>query len=173
MAINFGFHVQYDLGFYMLLLACVFDFFDGFAARLQKTESNIGKDLDSLADVVSFGVAPSIMLLTMLEKTNFSYPYIAFVLPLFAALRLAKFNNDAEQNYYFKGLNGNDILKGFSGNDSLYGGVGDDQIYGGLGKDKLYGEQGADSFVFSSAFDSAVANFDIIYDFEQAFSKVI
>lgn len=90
-----------------IILAAVFDFFDGFLARLLKAYSNIGKDLDSLADVVSFGVAPAMLIFSCMEKCNlYEVVYIlpVFVLGAFAALRLAKFNNDTRQTTSFIGL---------------------------------------------------------------------
>ncbi|MCD8193790.1 MAG: CDP-alcohol phosphatidyltransferase family protein [Tannerellaceae bacterium] len=96
-----------------IIVAAVLDFFDGFAARLLKAYSPIGKDLDSLADMVSFGVAPGMILFTLLRQavvvfeagTVFSYlPYLAFMIPAFSALRLAKFNIDTRQTTSFIGL---------------------------------------------------------------------
>jgi len=91
---------------YLVWLACVFDFFDGFAARMLKTTSTIGKELDSLADMVSFGVLPSMVMFTWLEKSapGTYIPYIAFAIALFSALRLAKFNVDENQTDSFIGL---------------------------------------------------------------------
>lgn len=91
---------------YLVWLACVFDFFDGFAARALKINSTIGKELDSLADMVSFGVLPSVVMFTWLENSApESYiPYIAFLIALFSALRLAKFNVDENQTDSFIGL---------------------------------------------------------------------
>jgi CDP-diacylglycerol---serine O-phosphatidyltransferase len=99
--------------FVLLLVAAVFDFFDGFAARLLKIASPIGKDLDSLADVVTFGVAPGFIVLQYL-KLNFEIMnpelhayhihYLALLIPVFSALRLAKFNNDSRQSLGFIGL---------------------------------------------------------------------
>lgn len=96
-----------------ILLAAVFDFFDGFAARLLKAFSPIGKELDSLADVVSFGVAPGMILFVLLRQAvpflpfgdlNPYLPYWAFVIPAFSGLRLAKFNIDERQTTSFIGL---------------------------------------------------------------------
>lgn len=96
-----------------VMLAAVFDFFDGFAARLFHAYSPIGKDLDSLADVISFGFAPGAVLYCSLVQsiTGFPYnpvlvylPYLAFLIPVFSALRLAKFNNDVRQTTSFIGL---------------------------------------------------------------------
>lgn len=93
---------------WFVLASGIFDFFDGFAARLLKAYSNIGKDLDSLADVVSFGFLPGVIfyqLLNQSDYTNAYIPYLGFIVTIFSALRLAKFNNDARQTTDFIGLN--------------------------------------------------------------------
>lgn len=86
--------------------ACVFDFLDGFIARALKVSSPIGKELDSLADVVSFGVLPSVMLYEMIDIISSSeiLPYFAFSIAIFSALRLARFNVDEKQKDSFTGL---------------------------------------------------------------------
>ncbi len=91
---------------YFIWASCVFDFFDGFAARWLKANSPIGKELDSLADMVSFGVLPSVMMYTWLkdQSVNVYLPYIAFTIAVFSALRLAKFNVDERQSTSFIGL---------------------------------------------------------------------
>lgn len=96
----------------MIFVAAIFDFFDGFAARLLKAYSAIGAELDSLSDVVSFGVAPSFIIYHYLQSTPVSVsissfnviPFAAFVLAVFAELRLAKFNVDDRQTTSFIGL---------------------------------------------------------------------
>lgn len=92
---------------YFVWVAGVFDFFDGFAARVLKVSSPIGKELDSLADVVSFGVLPSLVMYKMISSsTDASFlPYIAFTIAAFSALRLAIFNVDPHQTDSFRGLN--------------------------------------------------------------------
>ena len=101
---------DYRLAAYLILLSAVFDFFDGFAARLLKAYSPIGKELDSLADVVSFGVAPGIMIYSKIYETSqlAGYPqwlaWLALLIPVFSALRLAKFNIDERQSSSFLGL---------------------------------------------------------------------
>jgi CDP-diacylglycerol--serine O-phosphatidyltransferase len=97
--------------FYYMLACAVFDFFDGLAARALKAYSAIGKDLDSLADVVSFGVLPGFFMLYLLASFTknlpenlYFIPYFGLLIPLFSALRLAIFNNDTEQTVNFKGL---------------------------------------------------------------------
>lgn len=94
------------VAFYMIAAAAVVDFLDGFAARLLKSSSEIGKQLDSLADMVSFGVAPSAILLSMFLAAggNGYAVYAVFILAMFSALRLAKFNIDKRQSENFIGL---------------------------------------------------------------------
>lgn len=97
-----------------IVIAAVFDFLDGSAARWLKAWSELGKQLDSLADVVSFGVAPGLMVYRMisvncagscniLEQYHIT-PYFALLIPVFSALRLAKFNIDLRQEVNFIGL---------------------------------------------------------------------
>ena len=98
----------------MIFVAAIFDFFDGFAARLLNAHSPIGADLDSLSDVVSFGVAPGFIMYWLMIKTisNPIVPvgpfelltFIAFLLPVFSAIRLAKFNIDDTQKTSFRGI---------------------------------------------------------------------
>ncbi|MBX3163764.1 MAG: CDP-diacylglycerol--serine O-phosphatidyltransferase [Bacteroidetes bacterium] len=85
---------------YLVGIALICDFFDGFAARLLKVTSPIGKDLDSLADMVTFGVVPGLVMFHL----NSSLSYFAFIIPIFSAIRLAKFNNDTRQTSSFIGL---------------------------------------------------------------------
>lgn len=103
-----------------ICLAAVLDFMDGFAARLLKAYSEIGKELDSLADVVSFGVAPGAILFTLLELALFgkNQPIqeiggtlsqwlvlsTAFLVPVFGAIRLARFNVNSSGENFFRGL---------------------------------------------------------------------
>lgn len=91
---------------YFVWAACIFDFFDGFAARLLKVASPIGKELDSLADMVSFGVLPSLVMYKMLDGSGGfeALPYAGFLIAVFSALRLAIFNIDETQRDNFKGL---------------------------------------------------------------------
>jgi CDP-diacylglycerol---serine O-phosphatidyltransferase len=97
-----------------IFIAAVFDFLDGNAARMLKAYSELGKQLDSLADLVSFGVAPGLMIFQMistqcagscnaLERMHIS-PYLAMLIPVCSALRLAKFNIDLRQEVNFIGL---------------------------------------------------------------------
>ncbi len=93
-----------------IISGAVFDFFDGMSARLLKVSSPIGKELDSLADVVTFGVAPSALLYNFLSTTYgaeypcAAVPFAAFLMAAFSALRLAKFNLDTRQTTSFIGL---------------------------------------------------------------------
>lgn len=93
---------------WMIVIAGVFDLFDGLIARLLGAQSNIGADLDSLSDVVSFGVAPSFLLFQYIMmrggESCFFWALPSFVIALFAAYRLAKFNNDTRQTTSFIGL---------------------------------------------------------------------
>lgn len=93
-------------GAYFVLLAAFFDFLDGFVARLLRVQGELGKQLDSLADVVSFGVLPGVMLFS-LAKDNASLsliPYLTLIIPMLSAYRLAKFNLDTRQSDQFIGL---------------------------------------------------------------------
>jgi CDP-diacylglycerol--serine O-phosphatidyltransferase len=92
---------------YFVLVAGVFDFFDGFAARWLKSSSPIGKELDSLADMVSFGLLPALVMYKMIAAvtTDSFLPYIAFLIAVCSSLRLAIFNVDETQHDSFKGLN--------------------------------------------------------------------
>jgi CDP-diacylglycerol--serine O-phosphatidyltransferase len=96
---------------YMVIAAAIADFFDGMAARLLKVHSDIGKQLDSLADMVSFGVVPGMMVFKLIANTSIELVDIndflrwaGLCIPIFAALRLAKFNIDTRQETYFIGV---------------------------------------------------------------------
>ncbi len=112
-ATHFAFFGNYQMAFLFIILGAVFDFFDGMSARLLGVSSPIGKELDSLADVITFGMAPSAMIFCLLfsqshfDKFGFigtCLPYTAFVIAAFSALRLAKFNLDERQTSSFIGL---------------------------------------------------------------------
>ena len=96
----------YQVAFVLIALAAVFDFFDGFTARLLHAVSPLGKELDSLSDAVSFGLAPGMMLYNMLVQyaPESGVAYIAMLIPVFGALRLAKFNVSTDQSTTFTGL---------------------------------------------------------------------
>jgi CDP-diacylglycerol--serine O-phosphatidyltransferase len=111
---------------YLVGIAAVLDFLDGFAARMLNAYSVIGKDLDSLADMVTFGVVPGVVMFKLItlsrligdaqahgvydtaalayEDTVYSPAYIGFAITIFSAIRLAKFNNDSRQSDSFIGL---------------------------------------------------------------------
>ncbi|MTI32592.1 CDP-diacylglycerol--serine O-phosphatidyltransferase [Xanthovirga aplysinae] len=91
---------------YLIWMAAIFDFLDGLVARATKSFSAIGKELDSLADMVTFGVLPAVIMFTLLERaqTPSLFPYFAFLLAVCSALRLAKFNVDERQSESFYGL---------------------------------------------------------------------
>ncbi|MBW3466301.1 CDP-diacylglycerol--serine O-phosphatidyltransferase [Arthrospiribacter ruber] len=93
-------------GAYLIFLAALFDFLDGFVARILQVHSEIGKQLDSLADLVTFGVLPSFILFQMVSENTDSeiLPYITLVVGIFSALRLAKFNIDTRQSDKFIGV---------------------------------------------------------------------
>ena len=97
-------HIEY--AFPLMIVAAICDFLDGLAARLLKAYSAIGKELDSLADMVSFGILPSLMLFkTMsLSGTDWRLSGITLAIAVFSALRLAKFNIDERQGESFIGL---------------------------------------------------------------------
>lgn len=105
---------DYQTSAICIVLSLVLDFFDGFVARTLKANSNLGTQLDSLADMVSFGVIPGLAMFKMLEPFGneffgihfpFELKYLGFFITLFSCLRLAIFNLDEDQKYYFKGLN--------------------------------------------------------------------
>jgi CDP-diacylglycerol--serine O-phosphatidyltransferase len=88
-----------------IVLAAVFDFLDGMLARLLKVHSEIGKQLDSLADIVTFGFLPSYILFQLLQMNDAGVlSFIAFLIAVFSAFRLAKFNIDTRQSEEFIGL---------------------------------------------------------------------
>ncbi len=106
-ATYWAFQGNYDFALIFIVAGAVFDFFDGMAARLLGVSSPIGKELDSLADVVTFGVAPSAMVFSFLSSFHIHFPlvlFLAFVIAAFSALRLAKFNLDERQTMGFIGL---------------------------------------------------------------------
>ena len=100
------YHHRADIAMALIVLAAIFDFFDGLVARALGVSSPIGKDLDSLADVVSFGLAPATLVWYTLQGLGITsvWSYGVFLLVAFAALRLAKFNNDTRQSTSFLGL---------------------------------------------------------------------
>ena len=113
-SIVFALEGNLSMAAWFIGIAAVFDFFDGFAARMLHVSSEIGKELDSLADVISFGLAPGMILYMLLLNTGLCpeiiivgrniVPFIAFLIPAFSAYRLAKFNLDKRQTESFIGL---------------------------------------------------------------------
>lgn len=106
-SIVFALHeLQLEVAALLIILAAVFDFFDGLVARALGVSSPIGKDLDSLADVISFGLAPAMLVLhaLLLEGVGLWEAMPVLFIAAFAALRLAKFNNDTRQTTSFIGL---------------------------------------------------------------------
>lgn len=112
-AIAYAFSGNVELSFTWIIIGAVFDFFDGMSARLLNVSSPIGKELDSLADIVTFGVAPSTILFSelsvmsypaILEPLRSILPFTAYIMAAFSALRLAKFNLDERQTLGFIGL---------------------------------------------------------------------
>lgn len=107
-ATGYAFNSNYDLALYFIIAGAVFDFFDGFVARLLHVSSPIGKELDSLADDITFGFAPATIVYSLLcEYLPYDYwwmAYGAFLIAAFSALRLAKFNLDERQALGFIGL---------------------------------------------------------------------
>lgn len=102
------------LAAYLIFIAAILDFMDGFSARMLNAYSELGKQLDSLADLVSFGLAPGFILFGMINISHGQpgntatgmtiIPFFAFMIPLFSALRLAKFNIDENQQTSFIGM---------------------------------------------------------------------
>lgn len=110
-----AFEGAYEWALFFIVLSATFDFFDGMLARALHAPSPIGKELDSLADDISFGVAPAFIVFSFLKEPALSYPaflegcrlyvpYLAFVIAVFSALRLAKFNIDTRQTSSFIGM---------------------------------------------------------------------
>jgi len=105
----------WNVAFWLMIVGAGFDFFDGMVARLLKVSGELGKQLDSLSDLVTFGVLPSIMMYKLLLLSDLPYPYfmisnvriiplLAFLIAAFSSLRLAKFNIDERQTSSFIGL---------------------------------------------------------------------
>lgn len=113
-ALAFAFEGELILSSIFIGAGAVFDFADGFAARLLNVKSKIGKELDSLADIVTFGLVPGALIYQLMQQdinapvmviSGFSIlPFIGFLIPVFSALRLAKFNIDSRQESVFYGM---------------------------------------------------------------------
>lgn len=103
----FAFKGRFEYAFPLMLLAAAFDFLDGFAARALGAYSDMGRELDSLCDLVSFGVLPSIMLYKLMCVYGFGETWLCWIpltITVCSALRLAKFNVDERQHENFLGL---------------------------------------------------------------------
>jgi CDP-diacylglycerol--serine O-phosphatidyltransferase len=106
-ATYFAFMSDFQMALLFIVVGAVFDFFDGMVARLLHVSSPIGKELDSLADDITFGFAPSAIIFSYLCTFHIHMlfvPFLAFVMAAFSALRLAKFNLDERQALGFIGL---------------------------------------------------------------------
>ena len=103
-ATYWAFQGNYELALLFIVIGAVFDFFDGMSARLLHVSSPIGKELDSLADDITFGFAPSAIVFDYLKPETELLPFLVFVMAAFSALRLAKFNLDERQALGFIGL---------------------------------------------------------------------
>lgn len=104
----FAFKGELEIAAYFVIFSGIFDFFDGMVARLLHVKSAIGKELDSLADMVSFGFLPGVVMFQLLKASDYPneyLPYLGFIITVFSALRLAKFNIDERQTEDFIGLN--------------------------------------------------------------------
>ena len=107
-----AFNAEFETAAVFIALAAIFDFLDGMLARLLKAYSPLGKELDSLADLISFGMAPALLVFSYLKLSTFwatgfladYLPYTAFLIAVFSGLRLAKFNIDTRQTTSFIGL---------------------------------------------------------------------
>lgn len=110
LSIFFAYHDLIIWASYSILLAALLDYLDGFLARLLDVESAFGRELDSLADVVSFGLGPAVLMFHLLEKnmslgSDFFIPFMAFLMVVFSAIRLARFNiQEHADKSYFRGL---------------------------------------------------------------------
>lgn len=108
-----AFQARYELAITFIIIGAVFDFFDGMLARLFKVSGPLGKELDSLADDITFGFAPSAIVFSLFKEVHCPefllpvadyLPYTAFLIAVFSALRLGKFNIDPRQSTSFIGM---------------------------------------------------------------------
>ena len=108
-----AFQANYEAAILFIILGAVFDFFDGMLARLLGVSGPLGKELDSLADDITFGFAPSAIVFSLFKEVHYPeflmpvadyFPYTAFIIAAFSALRLGKFNIDPRQSSSFIGL---------------------------------------------------------------------
>jgi CDP-diacylglycerol--serine O-phosphatidyltransferase len=106
--IDYAFGGNLKIAAYFVIVSGIFDFFDGMVARALHVKGELGKQLDSLADMVSFGFLPGVIMFHLLQKSSpdiVYLPYFGFLITVFSALRLAKFNIDERQSVDFIGLN--------------------------------------------------------------------
>jgi len=108
-----AFEANYRMAVLFIIIGAVFDFFDGMLARLLNVSGPMGKELDSLADDVTFGLAPALIVFSLFHEVHYPawlmpvaelFPYTAFLIAVFSVLRLAKFNIDARQSSSFIGM---------------------------------------------------------------------
>ncbi len=108
-----AYEMKYELAVAFIILGAVFDFFDGMVARLLNVSGPMGKELDSLADDITFGLAPAMIVFSLFKEMSYPdclqslseyIPYTAFLISVFSALRLGKFNIDSRQTTSFIGL---------------------------------------------------------------------
>jgi CDP-diacylglycerol--serine O-phosphatidyltransferase len=108
-----AFQANYEAAILFIILGAIFDFFDGMLARLLNVSGPLGKELDSLADDITFGFAPSAIVFSLFKEVQYPefmsgivdyFPYTAFIIAAFSALRLGKFNIDPRQSSSFIGL---------------------------------------------------------------------
>ncbi|MCK9627454.1 MAG: CDP-diacylglycerol--serine O-phosphatidyltransferase [Bacteroidales bacterium] len=106
LAVIYGFKGNAEIAVYLVIAAAIFDFMDGFTARLLKSYSPMGKELDSLADLISFGLAPAVLLFHRFELIHgiSLLTFIPLAIVIASALRLAKFNIDTRQSENFIGM---------------------------------------------------------------------
>jgi len=108
-----AFQANYEAAILFIILGATFDFFDGMLARLFHVSGPLGKELDSLADDITFGFAPSVIVFSLFKEVQYPafmqciadiFPYTAFIIAVFSALRLGKFNIDPRQSSSFIGM---------------------------------------------------------------------
>ena len=106
LALFFILNIDFETATYCVLICCVFDFLDGFFARIIGATSEFGKQLDSLADVISFGVVPGAVATVMLDILDVDFPrfFIGFMITLASAYRLANYNTNNQNKVHFSGL---------------------------------------------------------------------
>lgn len=108
-----AYEMKYELAVAFIILGAIFDFFDGMLARLLNVSGLLGKELDSLADDITFGLAPAMIVFSLFKEVHYPefliplseyIPYTAFIIAVFSILRLGKFNIDPRQTSSFIGM---------------------------------------------------------------------